>query len=476
MSVIAVVPARGGSKGIHRKNLRLLNGVPLVVHAIQHAQRARLIDRVIVSTEDEEIAAVSRDAGAEVPFLRPAELATDDALDLGVFQHVLDYLQQREGLVPELLVQVRPTSPVRRPVFLDLSVRRMLERPEVDSLRSISPVAQTPYKMWHWTRGSLLEPAMNCEAVPDWFDMPRQALPPVFIQDGLVDVVRPGTVTGLRTMAGTKLLGLFHAEPAIDIDDATALTMADTASGWCSPDGVVHRHNVFVPVSENLQPETLPPDISVIAEVSVAASPSADLAWVDLVAPGRELILRCDELGAPETSPADGDLRALGDLARKTGARRIVAGVRDTVAVHQVAMRMRKQLRSIADYLSGQGVEFCLDWGIEPALLYEVLGIIGHPKINVCVRVGVADRCGDSGLDDFELLSHRIGILYVNGCGSAFDQHESGLPKILRRLESGLFRGDVVVIPPSGASAVGDEGWRKILPLLKAGALGENHG
>ena len=116
---VAIVPARGGSKSIPRKNIRLLRGVPLLAYSIEAGLRARLVDRVIVSTDDEEIAGIARAWGADVPFLRPAAIADDDTPDLPVFQHVVDWLEANAGGLPEILVQLRPTSPLRSPDCVD---------------------------------------------------------------------------------------------------------------------------------------------------------------------------------------------------------------------------------------------------------------------------------------------------------------------------------------------------------------------
>ncbi|HQC21081.1 MAG TPA: acylneuraminate cytidylyltransferase family protein, partial [Anaerolineaceae bacterium] len=111
--VLALIPARGGSKGIPRKNIRDFGGAPLIAWSIAAALRAETVTRVIVSTDDEEIAAVAREWGAETPFLRPAELAQDDTTDYPVFRHALDWLAAHENYRPEVVVQLRPTSPVR---------------------------------------------------------------------------------------------------------------------------------------------------------------------------------------------------------------------------------------------------------------------------------------------------------------------------------------------------------------------------
>src|SRR5438552_3313377 len=125
MEVLALIPARGGSKALPRKNVRLLAGKPLIVHSIEVARAAETVTRVVVSTDDEEIAEVARTAGAEVPFMRPAELAQDDSPDLGTFQHALHWLREHGGYEDELFVHLRPTHPVRRPERIDEAVRKI---------------------------------------------------------------------------------------------------------------------------------------------------------------------------------------------------------------------------------------------------------------------------------------------------------------------------------------------------------------
>ncbi len=126
--VLAIVQARGGSKGLPRKNLRLLRGHPLVAYSIASGLAARSITRVIMSTDDEEIAEVGRAYGAEAPFLRPAELAEDDTPDFPVVRARLAWLAKHEGYLPEIVVQLRPTTPLRPRGMLDEAVRILRSR------------------------------------------------------------------------------------------------------------------------------------------------------------------------------------------------------------------------------------------------------------------------------------------------------------------------------------------------------------
>src|SRR5512134_1814031 len=121
--ILALIPARGGSKGIPRKNIRSFAGYPLIAWSIAAARQSACVTRILLSTDDPEIAAVAREYGAETPFLRPAELAQDNTTDLPVFEHAIQWLAQNEGYQPDIVVQLRPTSPIRPRDCVDNAVK-----------------------------------------------------------------------------------------------------------------------------------------------------------------------------------------------------------------------------------------------------------------------------------------------------------------------------------------------------------------
>jgi len=217
MEVLALIPARGGSKSIPRKNLLQLAGKPLIAYTIQQALAARRITRTIVSTEDEEIAETARRYGAEVPFRRPAEYAGDLSPDIDVFRHALGWLAENEGYQPELVVHLRPTGPIRRVELIDQAIDLLHSHPEADALRSVSWPVQTPYKMWRIV-DNYLEPLLQIDGLPDTQSMPRQILPEVYWQNGYVDVVRPRTVLEMGSMCGQSVLPLVIQEPIYELD------------------------------------------------------------------------------------------------------------------------------------------------------------------------------------------------------------------------------------------------------------------
>ncbi len=244
IEVLAVIPARGGSKGIPRKNIRDFAGYPLIAYSIAAGLQAEYVTRTIVSTDDEEIAEVARSCGAETPFLRPAELAQDQTLDLPVFVHVLQWLAQHEDYIPQVVVQLRPTSPVRPVGCVDQAVRILLDHPQVDSVRGVVPAGQNPHKMWRIdAQSGAMIPLLQMEGLAEPYNAPRQALPPVYWQTGHIDAIRPQVILEKNSMSGDVILPLM-IEPRYTVD-------IDNPSDWARSEWLV-RHgelNLVLPAS-----------------------------------------------------------------------------------------------------------------------------------------------------------------------------------------------------------------------------------
>jgi CMP-N-acetylneuraminic acid synthetase len=229
LRVLVLVPARGGSKGIPRKNLQPLAGRPLVAHAIQAGLGSRRVSRVVCSTDDPEIAEVARTAGAEVPFLRPAELARDDTEDWPVFIHALDWLQAHEGWVPELIVNLRPTSPLRSSRHIDDAIQLLLDS-GADSVKAVTLARQHPHKMWLFEGGQgRIEPFLKSDfRLQRGPDVPRAQLEDVYWQNGVVDVTRHAVLREQKVMIGARVAGLVtQPEESIDIDTPLDLALAE---------------------------------------------------------------------------------------------------------------------------------------------------------------------------------------------------------------------------------------------------------
>jgi N-acylneuraminate cytidylyltransferase len=220
LSALAIIPARGGSKSIPRKNIKQLGGIPLIAYSVAAALEAGLVDRVIVSTDDAEIAAVAREYGAETPFLRPDQHAQDDTADLPVFQHALEWLAEQEGYRPDIVVQLRPTSPFRPLGMVDAAVQILHDRPDASSVRGIVPAGENPYKMWRDPGQGPMQPLLDSD-IQEAYNQPRQKLPSTYWQTGHIDAIRSQAIlTG--SMSGPTIYPL-HIDPVYLVDLDTAL-------------------------------------------------------------------------------------------------------------------------------------------------------------------------------------------------------------------------------------------------------------
>lgn len=283
--ILAVVPARGGSKSIPRKNLRRFAGHPLLAFSIAAGLQSRSVSRVLVSTEDPEIAEVAKAYGAEVPFLRPLELAQDDTPDLPVFHHVLKELADREGYLPQVVVQLRPTSPIRPRDCVDQAVELLVSHPDADSVRGVVPSAQNPYKMWRIQPSGSLQPLLD--DVPEGYNRPRQLLPPTFWQTGHVDAIWARTILGGASMSGRVIWPLI-LDPAYTVD-------IDTLSDWERAERLAYGRTLEM-VWPGAAPRPLPPTVRMLV-LDFDGVLTDNRVWVD--GEGREAVLadRGDGMG-----------------------------------------------------------------------------------------------------------------------------------------------------------------------------------
>jgi YrbI family 3-deoxy-D-manno-octulosonate 8-phosphate phosphatase len=224
--ILAIIPARGGSKGIPRKNIRDFAGYPLIAWSIAAARQSELVTRTIVSTDDEEIAAVARSLGAETPFLRPAEFAQDQTTDLPVFEHALQWLAENEDYRPGVVIQLRPTSPIRPRDCVDAAIRILLAHPEADCVRGVVAAGQNPYKMWRLPAGeeAPMQNLLDVEGIAEPYNAPRQILPLVYWQTGHIDAIRTRTILEKKSMSGDVIYPLI-IDPRYTVD-------LDNLSDW----------------------------------------------------------------------------------------------------------------------------------------------------------------------------------------------------------------------------------------------------
>ena len=231
---LGIIPARGGSKSIPRKNLHPLLGKPLIAWSILSALRATSLDRMIVSTDDAEIAEVAKRYGAEVPFLRPAEIAADETPDLPVFQHALRALREAEGYAPDAIVHLRPTQPLRTPEQIDQAVE-LWTSSGADCVKSVRLVSEHPFKMYR-LEGDRLAPYLDTdERRRRGPDVPRQSLEPVYLSAGVVDVIRRATVEAGSTEGQIVVPYFVNPSRYVNLDSPRDFEIAEAlmrSLGW----------------------------------------------------------------------------------------------------------------------------------------------------------------------------------------------------------------------------------------------------
>ena len=227
IKVLAIIPARGGSKGIKLKNIHPINGSPLISFTIKHCIESRLINRIIVSTDNKEIAKVSNYFGAETPFLRPKDISQDDSNDYSCIKHCIDWLKDNEEYVPDIIVQMRCTTPLRKISLIDDAIQLFIENAHADSLRAIVPACFSPYKMWLTDSDNFIQPILKSDKFSEPYNEGRQQLPKIFQQDGFIDITRPKTILELKSLTGNKILGFKLENKSVDIDNKHDLIEAE---------------------------------------------------------------------------------------------------------------------------------------------------------------------------------------------------------------------------------------------------------
>ena len=215
-SAVALIPARSGSERVRDKNIRPLAGHPLIAYAIATARQAGIFDRIVCSTDSGKIAEVAQRFGAEVPFLRPTELATSTSPDIEWITHALDRLDEHY----DLFAIVRATNPFRGPDVLRRGLEQLLATPEADSIRAVELVKQHPGKMWI-VEGKTMRPLLD-QAHLDvaWHAGQYQALPPVYVQNSALEIAWTRVVSQTGTREGKVVAPYFtDAAEGFNIDD-----------------------------------------------------------------------------------------------------------------------------------------------------------------------------------------------------------------------------------------------------------------
>lgn len=214
---VAIIPARGGSKGIIDKNIRHLQGHPLLAYSIAVAKLAGF-KKILVSTDSEEYAEVSIQYGAEVPFLRPADISLDNSTDFEWMRHAMEWtMDNYEGnRIPEFWFHLRPTTPLREPETLQRAIEIISENPQATSLRSGHEASESPFK-WFLVDEKGYFKGLTDDLTPEKVNQPRQMFPKMYIPDGYVDIVRSSYVLENDTLHGDNML-VFISPRCTEVD------------------------------------------------------------------------------------------------------------------------------------------------------------------------------------------------------------------------------------------------------------------
>jgi len=210
--IVAIIPARGSSKGVKRKNIKLLVGKPLIVYTIEAGLESKYLDRVIVSTEDKEIAEISSECGADI-VERPQKLATDDTISIDVVLHALKYLREK-GYRFDIVVLLHPTSPSRTVNDIDKAIELFLEN-KCESVVSVCEPQQSPYWSFKIKRKYLI-PVFGKKC----FEMPRQSLPKIYFPNGAIFISTFQILDKYKSFYTNKALPfIMPMERSVDIDE-----------------------------------------------------------------------------------------------------------------------------------------------------------------------------------------------------------------------------------------------------------------
>jgi CMP-N,N'-diacetyllegionaminic acid synthase len=216
MLIYSLITARSGSKGIKDKNIIDYNGFPLIYHSIKISQDSKFIKRTFVSTDSEKYASICKSYDAEVPFIRPSNIAQDLSTDLEVFEHFINYLKEHNEILPDIILHLRPTYPNRNLILLNNCIETFKNNiHNYDSFRTVCSFDKLPQKMYYIENNTLTPYYKEYNGMKEPYNMPRQLFETSYIHNGCIDLIKTETITNLHSMSGNKIFPFIMN----DIDD-----------------------------------------------------------------------------------------------------------------------------------------------------------------------------------------------------------------------------------------------------------------
>jgi N-acylneuraminate cytidylyltransferase len=227
MIILCLIPARSGSKGIIDKNIKILNNKPLLCHSIDQAKESKYYKnkqmRIVVTTDSEKYANIAKEYGAEIPVLRPSEISQDLSTDFEFMKHIIDYLKDNENYNPDIILQLRPTQPIRKIDDIDKCLDIFINNyEEYDSLRTVVPYEKSPFKMYE-IKNNILMPLfktliVNEKIIDEPFNQCRQLLPQTYLHNGYIDILKPYLLNDGKISGDRIYPYVMNKDDTIDID------------------------------------------------------------------------------------------------------------------------------------------------------------------------------------------------------------------------------------------------------------------
>ena len=218
MKITAIIPARGGSKTIKNKNIKLFLGEPLIYYSIKQAHESKYINRIILTTDNEEIRQIGMKYGVEAPFLRPKNISGDLSTDLEFFEHYLEWTKENEpNKIPDILVQLRTTYPTRSVKLIDECIELLMNNMGYDCVRTISEYnSKTPFKMYTVENNCINPLFKKHKNLKEPYNLCRQEFPQIYTSNGCVDVIKTDTILKKKSVSGDKMFPKILDETEID--------------------------------------------------------------------------------------------------------------------------------------------------------------------------------------------------------------------------------------------------------------------
>lgn len=222
INILCIIPARSGSKSLQDKNIKLFKGKPLLSWSIEQAKKCNYQNqmKIVLSTDSERYAEIGKKYGAEVPFLRPAEISQDNSTDFEYIKHTIDWLLCNESYYPDIILQLRPTQPLRKVEDINRALDIFIEnRHEYDSLRSVVIFEKSPYKMYSIDNNNNLRPLFdNLNDIKEPYNQSRQILPDTYLHNGYIDILNTDIIFQ-NSISGSNIYPyIMKSTDIIDID------------------------------------------------------------------------------------------------------------------------------------------------------------------------------------------------------------------------------------------------------------------